>query len=457
MKRLFCTVCAIVACASAFSQTGLLSAAELKYLKELTSSVIESSRIYENQSVSPDFGPNATGGTLIRPGGRDCYPAFWIRDYAMSLACGLIGRKEQLHMLRLTASTQCDQARITQGGSMIPLGAIADHIRIDDSRPIYFPGTYDYDKQGVETWGRTPPYSDQYFFIEMAYHYVVRAGGSKKILQETVNGITLLERLDRAFNVPPARDDTHIVYTTEHFRGVDFGFRDAQIITGYLSVPSIYKYKAARDMAELYELSGNRERASVYSSVADTLKRHIPRIFCDSRGMIRASTETGSQADVWATALAVYYGILEGEDRQKACRTLSNAYRDGTLAYQGNIRHILVSDDFNESTAWERSLSPKNTYQNGAYWGTPTGWVCYAISLADPESARKLAAEYIADLKTTDYRQGDSFGGPYECFSPTGHFQNPVYMTTVTCPLSVFIQCAGPESGKRPADKIKKR
>ena len=440
MKRLFYTVCAIAVCASAFSQAGLLPAAELKYLKELTSSVIESSRIYENQSVSLDFGPNTTGGTLIRPGGRNCYPAFWIRDYAMSLACGLIGRKEQLHMLRLTASTQCDQTRITRGGSMIPLGAVADHIRIDDSNPIYFPGTYDYEVQGTEIWGRTPPYSDQYFFIEMAYHYVVRARGPKRILQKAINGITLLERLDRAFNVPPVRDNTHIVYTTEHFRGVDFGFRDAQVITGYLSVPSIYKYKAAKEMAELHELSGNRKYASFYSSIADTLKRHIPLTFCDSRGMIRASTEIGNQADVWATALAVYSDILEGNDRQKACLSLANAYRNGTLAFNGNIRHILTSDDFSESSAWERSLSAKNTYQNGAYWGTPTGWVCYAISLADPASARKLAMEYIADLKTTDYRQGTSFGGPYECIAPTGYFQNPVYMTTVTCPLSVFMQ-----------------
>ncbi len=439
MRKILSSISALILCSIAFSQQTLLSASELKYLQELTISVIESSRIYENQSISSDFGPNTTGGTLIRPGGRDCYPAFWIRDYAMSLECGLIGLSEQLHMLRLTASAQCDQMWITQGGSMVPLGAIADHIRIDDSRPIYFPGTYDYDNQGTELWGKTPPYSDQYFFINMAYYYV-KNGGSKKVLQESIQGVRLLERLDRAFGVPPVKGDNQIVYTTESFRGVDFGFRDAQVITGYLSIPSIYKYKAAREMAELHELAGNKKRSLFYSSVADTLKHYIPLIFCDSRGMIRASTEIGNQADVWATALAVYYGILEGEVKYKACAVLAEAYKNGTLAYKGNIRHILTTDDFNESTAWERSFSAKNTYQNGAYWGTPTGWVCYAISFVDLESARKLAREYIEDLKETDYRQGELFGGPYECFSPTGYCQNPVYMTTVTCPLSVFIK-----------------
>ena len=78
---------------------------------------------------------------------------------------------------------------------------------------------------------------------------------------------------------------------------------------------------------------------------------------------------------------------------------LADAYKKGYLAFNGNIRHILTTDDFNDSTAWESSLAKKNTYQNGAYWGTPTGWICYAISKADFSLAQKLANEYIDDLR----------------------------------------------------------
>ena len=120
----------------------LLSESDLEYLKELTKDVLDSSRIYPGQKISPDFEGNHTGGILIRPGGRSCYPSFWIRDYAMSLECGFVTKDEQKHMLQLTASTQCDQTWITKAGSMIPMGAVADHIRIDDGKPIFYPGTY---------------------------------------------------------------------------------------------------------------------------------------------------------------------------------------------------------------------------------------------------------------------------------------------------------------------------
>jgi hypothetical protein len=154
--------------------------------------------------------------------------------------------------------------------------------------------------------------------------------------------------------------------------------------------------------------------------------------------MLLASTEKSKQPDVWSTALAVYLGVLEGEQLNKTCQTLATAYKNGTLAYRGNIRHVLTSDDFNGSTAWEFSLAKKNTYQNGAYWGTPTGWVCYAIAKENKALALKLANEYIDDLRANDYRKGGEYEAPFECFHPSGNKQNPVYLTTVTCPYAAF-------------------
>ena len=146
----------------------LLSPVDFQFLEELTMDVLESSRIYPGEEAAAGFGPNNTGGVLIRPGGRDCYPAFWIRDYALSLESGLIPPGEQRHMLQLTASTQCNQTWITPGGSLVPYGAVTDHIRVDDGKPIYFPGTYIYEDQGVPEFGTLPPISDQFFFIHMA-------------------------------------------------------------------------------------------------------------------------------------------------------------------------------------------------------------------------------------------------------------------------------------------------
>ena len=417
----------------------ILSAADTQFLKEMTRDVMESSRIYPEQKISDEFGSNNTGGVLIRPGGRNCYPAFWIRDYAMSLESGFVTNEEQKHMLFLTASKQCDQTWITKAGSMVPLGAIADHIRINDSNPIFYPGTYNYNKQGGKTWGMFPPYGDQYFFIHMAYFYVKNTS-DKNILQEDVNGIKLIDRLEMAFKVPPTRQDGTLVYTTDEFRGVDFGFRDVIYITGDLCFPSILKFRASQEMAEMFEMTGNGNKAGIYSDIAKRLKYEIPKIFSDNRGMLLSSTGKSNHPDVWSTALAVYFGISEGDNLKKTCQFLVDSYKKGTLAYKGNIRHILTCDDFNDSTAWEISLAKKNTYQNGAYWGTPTGWVCYAIAKVDIDVARQLANEYVEELKENDYRKGDEFEAPYECFHPSGHKQNPVYLTSVTCPYAVFKQ-----------------
>ncbi len=419
----------------------ILSAGDMEFLKEMTKDVMESSRIYPGQKVSDEFGCNNSGGVLIRPGGRNCYPAFWIRDYAMSLESGFVLKEEQKHMLFLTASKQCDQTWISKIGGMIPLGAIPDHIRIDDSNPIFYPGTYDYNRQGGKTWGIFPPYGDQYFFIHMAWNYF-KTNTETDFLLEEINGIKLIDRLEMAFKVPPTRQNGVLVFTTEEFRGVDFGFRDVITITGDLCLPSILKFKASQELAELFEKIGRKDNADSYLKLANRLKIEIHETFSDQRGMLRASTGKSSQPDVWSTALAVYFGILEGENMKKTCRFLSDSYQKGALAYKGNIRHLLTTDDFNDSTAWENSLAAKNTYQNGAYWGTPTGWVCYAIAKVDIDVARQLANEYIEELKENDFRKGDQFEAPYECFHPNGHKQNPVYLTSVTCPYAAFKQLA---------------
>ena len=411
----------------------LLVKGDLEFLKELTRVVLDSSRIHPGQVVAPGFGANTTGGVLIRPGGRSSYPSFWIRDYAMSLPCGFIGPEEQRHMLLLTAATQSDRNWITDKGGMVPLGAIADHIRPDDGEPIYFPGTYDPVSQGDGRYGYFPPYCDQFYFIDMAYWYL-RTSGRTSILDTLVKGRTILDRLEISFGVPPVRQGGQLVFTTEVHRGVDFGFRDVITMTGDLLMPSLLKYRAAMELAQICDMSYRPEKASHYRDIADRLAREIPSTFSDGRGMLRASTGRSGQSDVWGTSLAVYWGILSGESAKNAGRRLVSAYYKGLeLSRNGNVRHVLRSDDHDPRSAWEKSLVKKDDYQNGAYWGTPVGWVSVAMADVDPAAARGLLDAYIKELREGDFRQGPGHGSPWECFNKDVH-QNAVYLATVACP-----------------------
>ncbi|MHA8067422.1 hypothetical protein V7S76_12180 [Aquirufa sp. ROCK2-A2] len=419
----------------------LISRSDFLFLKHMTKDVIEASRIRPGQSISAEFGSNQTGGTLIRPGGRTSYPAFWIRDYAMALDAGMFSINEQKHLLLLTAKTQSNRYQQTKWGTFIPRGAIADHIRIDDAKPIYFPGTYQVEKQGEPKWGMQPPFCDAFFFIHMAYFYAIKEK-KKEILVEKIDSLALIDRLELAFFSVPKSKKNQLVSVNEQNRGVDFGFRDAIYMTGDLCFSSILKFQAAQELAQLFAVLKQTPKAELYKKLANELKNQIPLMFITESGLLKASTGKSGQKDVWSTALAAHLGLLSKKQIQTASKTLNQAYEKGNLSFRGNIRHILTSDDFNENTAWEQSLADRNTYQNGAYWGTPLGWVAELMVKTHPENARKLIKEYVQELRDGDFRKGEKFGSPWECFTADNQ-QNPVYMTSVACPYSVFQSLEG--------------
>ena len=409
----------------------------MQFAETLTADVLEASRVYPGQSVA-GYGPNATGGTLIRPGGRDCYPSYWIRDFAMSLECGLVSPAEMEHALRLTASRQQSSDWHTPSGSLVPRGAIADHITFD-GKPIFFPGSMDYDKQG-QPWGYYPSLDDHFFFVDIAWQ-LISQGNRLDILDAVIEGMSLLDRLDLAFAVPSVDADTQLVCCDEEKRGVSFGFTDIVVHTGYLLFCSLLRFRAAKQLAQMHQLRGAQQRAQAYEAMAQTAATSIRSTFALENGLLKASTGKSAQVDVWGSAFAVYCGLWDGEDGQRACRALAHALSQGTIAWRGNIRHVPTDGDHSAESAWEQVVGqwPKNHYQNGAYWNTPTGWVCYAVAQVDQRAARQLATEYVDQLREDDFRQGPEFGAPYECIHPQGdHRQNPVYLTSMTCPLAAF-------------------
>lgn len=422
---------------NSFAQTPkLISPRDFLFLKQMTKDVVEASRIRPGQRISDDFGPNQTGGTLIRPGGRTSYPAFWIRDYAMSLDAGFFSQKEQKHLLLLTAKTQSNQHRLTKWGTFIPRGAIADHIRIDDSQPIYFPGTYQVDQQGESKWGMQPPFCDAFFFIHMAYFYAIKEK-KEDILIELIDSLALIDRLELAFSSVPKSEKTELVSVNDVNRGVDFGFRDAVYMTGDLCFSSILKYQAAQELAQLFTVLGQTSKAEKYKRISGALKNQITEIFTSDSGLLNASTGKSGQRDVWSTALAAQLGLLSDQQMQIASKTMNQAYENGKISFRGNIRHLITSDDFSQKTAWELSLAARNTYQNGAYWGTPVGWVVKLMAKTQPDNARKLIKEYVQELRDGDFRKGEKYGSPWECLTLETQ-QNSVYMTSVACPFIVF-------------------
>ncbi len=421
----------------------MISPDDLQFLQSLTRATVDGSRVAPNQSVAGSV-PNTTGKTLIRPGGRDCYPAFWIRDFAMSLACGFITPEEALHGLGLTARSQNGPVeRRLPSGAVIPPHAIPDHI-LFDGKPVFYPGTMSpADDQGGEPFGTLPPADDHYEFIHIA-HWLFKSTGYPSFLNETINHVTILDRLIRAFDVPTANPSTGGMFATSvEQRAVGFGFYDVVQLTGSVCFPSLLRCRAAKQLTELLTIS-NRPDADAYTKIAQGIQSHLVPIFSEpdkKHGWLLAATEIGRQPDVWATLYALHLDLLPDDFAARARESIAGAVTHGTITSQSAVRHIPTDHDFSKDSAWQKTAPgvARGAYQNGAYWHTPTGWLIQSMRLSHPDLARQLTDDYLAHLRQHDFRKDPQHGAPFECFTKdVAATQNPVYMTSATLPLAVL-------------------
>src|SRR5438034_9195321 len=114
--------------------------ADRQFLRDIARDVVEASRVRPGQRVG-DSPVNTTGHTLIRPGGRACYPAMWVRDFSMSLDAGLITPDEAKNHLELIVRSQNgSRERRLKSGAIIPPFAVPDHVNFDGG-PVFYPGT----------------------------------------------------------------------------------------------------------------------------------------------------------------------------------------------------------------------------------------------------------------------------------------------------------------------------
>jgi hypothetical protein len=429
----------------------MISESDVLFLKDLTLSVLEAARVRPGEWVlgknavgeETRSGPNTSGGTLIRPGGFDCYPAFWIRDFAMSLPSGLVPVEEQLHALRFTARHQCDEAFHCCGGSYVPKGSICDHISFT-GESVYFPGVYDPKLQGAP-FGGQPPLDDQFYFVEMAWNYV-QATQHREILNEVINGLSLWQRINAAFFCAGYSKETELAFAPDNDPAVNFGFYDSVIHSGNLLFASILRWRAACMLASLSPTDEEQRR---FTHIAKAIQSNLARVFKTEMGLLKASTGRSAQQDVWGSAYAVYCGILSPKEDESISRALLRLYGNQEIAWRGNIRHVPISGDASETSCWgeARIFMKKNTYQHGAYWGTPTGWIAFCLGLVDVLAAKELLSAYLLELREGDFRHEQKLGSPWECIHPDGNYrQNPAYLTSVSVPYGVLkptVRCGG--------------
>ena len=377
----------------------------IEYFREKALYVLEKCRLEKEIFIEG----NNHHMTLRIPSGDLSYPSFWVRDAIMMASSGLIPAEEIRSWLYLIASAQNGSAnRILENGLQVPPWSIPDHINYD-GQSVFYPGTYQTGiNQGVGNYGYFPPHDDAYYFVELAHLYLV-ISNDKTIFQERTGRITLLERLENAFKSYNINQDNQLCYSKMPNYTVDWGFCDTIVKSGYLLFPSLLRRQAAIQFAYIFNRLGDDIRATHYLDLAEQIKTGILQNLTEGDGWLLSANGIGKQRDVWGTAYAIWTDLIEGDLLNCSLKMISEAFRTGRTVVHGYVRHII------EEEAWEKTRCLINTYQNGGYWTTASGWYIYALYKHDPELARQM----IQQLKDHSISH-EADGAPYEWISRDG-------------------------------------
>jgi len=391
---------------------------ELAYLKKVAHEVVDSAMVLPGAGIS-NGGKNTTGHTVRVPGGtQDYYPAFWIRDAAMMLGADLVPADELEGWIRVVAATQPGPDGIDfPHGLRIPPYSVPDHITLK-GEACWFPGAYA--DQGVGNYGFLPPADDAFYFVQMAWDYV-RLTGKTDFLKSNVRTgwgeQPLADVCGRAFESVEADPKTGLVLCSDIPRKgrVDWGFCDSISKSGVCLMPSLLRWQASNRLSQLFSKLGNPSRTRQYRAEASLTAANLVKSFYrelpDRQGMLVSATELGRKDDLWASAFAIWLGVLPRRIESAVARHLLAVIRAGGTVIDGQVRHLPPSGEF--GGYWEKASSGHDTYQNGGFWATPTGWLIVALGKVDRQAATKLLSEYVSYI-----RANRSKGAPFEWINP---------------------------------------
>lgn len=188
----------------------------------------------------------------------------------------------------------------------------------------------------------------------------------------------------------------------------DWGFTDCILKTGVVLFSNLLKIDALRSLSAIYNALGNHEKASLFEHQRKLVIHGLECLWDPHQNLYYSASEIGHRIDVWGNAFAVYADLLPKE----RLREISEALLEnrGKIIWNGQVRHLFLDDfwdGFHEGASF--LAKRQNEYQNGAYWGTPSGWMCMAFENVKNGAGQALMNDLLKFYLNT---------GVYECVFP---------------------------------------
>lgn len=252
------------------------------------------------------------------------------------------------------------------------------------------------------------------FVVKIVYDYYRYTGDIELF-------VSTLDRLKRAMDFVP-RSSLGLVWIDPDNPHTGYGFTDSVIKTGNELFCSLLYWEASLLMAEIYGVINKKSLQSEFLERAKMIEKNIDVLWDEKTGAFYTTTIGERRIDIWGNAFAVYINFPLGNKEKKIIDFLIKNYNE--YIYCGQIRHLLKGEYWTK-TCYE---IPGETYQNGAYWGTASGWIFYAIAKESPGLASEIINEMI------DYYRNY---GVYECVNEN---YNKVkdYVASITNPVGAI-------------------
>ncbi len=333
------------------------------------------------------------GTTAFPPQAGAGYEAFWLRDYAYVLeSCSSALTPEELR-----------RACSLFLGALDPSGAGVDCIKFDGTA-VYQPG--------YGSMGNNPVADGSLFTIEMGWQTHLRLRD-----EEYLRGI--LPALLKAHSAVPRNPENGLVHiSAEGWDRCPYGFTDSVRKQGDELFCSLLLVEANRHLAAMMREVHVADQAAHFDESAGNLTKQIQATFWDEKtGLFLAATGQCRQPDLWGSAFAVCTGIASPEQSGEIARYFQQHYDE--VVKKGQLRHLP------KGIYWDLACE-RDTYQNGGYWATPTGWLINTLELVDPALAERTLVELVQDFQ--EHGVNEWF------FGEAVHTHN--YLASVTLPLA---------------------
>lgn len=312
------------------------------------------------------------GTVLFTPDGVGNYDALWTRDFGYMVEyCGdLMNPADILGCIEYTIRRQRDDGwmpdRSEAGGDA-----------------VYAAGA-----KGAPV-GRAN--LDNTLFLVFAVYFYFQHISDKDAAEHFVRW---MEPLDRGLACIPVGEDG-LVWNDPKDPHSPYGFTDTVCKTGRLFKESVLYWRACLMMKELHGQFGSASTAQDYHQRAEKIEKSLPELFDWKSGTFPAADGFCRQSDVWGMLYALAVDFPLPEDIRAAVEKwlLKNRAR---YLYKGQVCQLP------DEEPWEKLLIevPAGEYQNGAYWGTASGWALKFFRRVDPAFAEQMLDELLQDFET---------------------------------------------------------